>query len=144
MARDAARPAARIAADVRRFCHCRFCGANFRWKLRSCAGRCGPGGIGESAVQEKIQQQLAALVGAGLEVGYCARPGQVDVRLTARGVDAEKIVRAGEAVVQKILGANIYGFDDEEIEQVVVRLLTEKKKPWRWRNPAPAAASPTA
>jgi nicotinamide-nucleotide amidase len=86
------------------------------------------GGVGESAVQEKIQQQLAALVAAGLDVGYCARPGQVDVRLTARGVDAEKIVRAGEALVQQILVANIYGFDDEEIEQVVVRLLKEKTK----------------
>jgi len=86
------------------------------------------GGVGESAVQEKIQPPLAALVAKGLEVGYCARVGQVDVRLAARGADAEKIVRAGEAVVQQIFGANIYGSDDEEIEQVIVRLLTEKKK----------------
>jgi nicotinamide-nucleotide amidase len=86
------------------------------------------GGVGESAVQEKIQPPLAALVAGGLEVGYCARAGQVDVRLTARGADAEKIVRAGETIVQQILGANIYGFDDEEIEQVVVRLLAETKK----------------
>ena len=86
------------------------------------------GGIGESAVQEKIKPPLAALVADGLEVGYCARVGQVDVRLTARGADAKKIVRAGEAVVRQIFGANIYGFDDEEIEQVVVRLLTEKKQ----------------
>jgi len=86
------------------------------------------GGIGESAVQEKIQTPLAALVAGGLEVGYCARVGQVDVRLTARGADAKKIVSDGETIVQKILAANIYGFDDEEIEQVVVRLLTEKKK----------------
>jgi nicotinamide-nucleotide amidase len=86
------------------------------------------GGIGESAVQEKIRPALAALVAEGLEVGYCARVGQVDVRLTARGAGAEKIVRAGETVVQKILDANIYGFDDDEIEQIVVRLLTEKKK----------------
>jgi nicotinamide-nucleotide amidase len=86
------------------------------------------GGIGESAVQEKIQAPLAALVADGLEVGYCARAGQVDVRLAATGADAEKIVRAAEAVVQKNLCANIYGFDDEEIEQVVVRLLTERKK----------------
>lgn len=85
-------------------------------------------GIGESAVQEKIQPPLAALVAAGLEVGYCARVGQVDVRLTARGADAGKIVRAGEVIVQKILGVSIYGFDDEEIEQVVVRLLMERKK----------------
>jgi nicotinamide-nucleotide amidase len=86
------------------------------------------GGVGESAVQEKIQSPLAALVADGLEIGYCARVGQVDVRLTARGEDAEKIVRAAEMIVQTILDANVYGFDDEEIEMVVVRLLTEKKK----------------
>ena len=86
------------------------------------------GGVGESAVQEKIQAPLAALAGDGLEIGYCARVGQVDVRLTARGADAEKVVRTGEAIVQKILGANIYGFDDEEIEMIIVRQLTERKK----------------
>ena len=86
------------------------------------------GGIGESALQEKIQSPLATLVADGLEVGYCARIGQVDVRLTAHGINAEKIVRAGEAIVQQILGENIYGFDDEEIEQVIVRLLTDQKK----------------
>jgi nicotinamide-nucleotide amidase len=86
------------------------------------------GGVGESAVQEKIQSPLAALAGNGLEIGYCARVGQVDVRLTARCADAEKVVRTAEAIVQKILGANIYGFDDEEIEMIVVRQLTERKK----------------
>jgi nicotinamide-nucleotide amidase len=86
------------------------------------------GGIGESAVQEKIQPPLAALVAEGLEVGYCARVGQVDVRLMARGEAAKKIVHTGETIVRQILGANIYGLDDEEIEQIVVRLLTEKKK----------------
>ena len=86
------------------------------------------GGIGESAVQEKIKPPLDALVAAGLEIGYCARVGQVDVRLTASGADAARIVNEGEAVVQKILGTNIYGFDDEILEEVVVRLLTEQKK----------------
>ena len=65
---------------------------------------------------------------AGLEIGYCARSGQVDVRLTARGAGGEKVVREAEAIVQKILGAQIYGFDDETMEAVVVRLLTERKK----------------
>jgi nicotinamide-nucleotide amidase len=86
------------------------------------------GGIGESAVQEKIKPPLDALVAQGLEVGYCARVGQVDVRLAASGAEAANLVHAAEAIVQKILGANIYGFDDEEIERVVVRLLAEKKK----------------
>ncbi|MGA2278774.1 MAG: competence/damage-inducible protein A [Verrucomicrobiota bacterium] len=85
-------------------------------------------GIAESRVQEKIAAPLGALAAAGLEIGYCARPGQVDVRLLARGGNGKKIVRAAEAVVQKILGAQIYGFDDEEMETVVVRLLTERKK----------------
>ena len=85
-------------------------------------------GIAESLVQEKIEAPLDALVAAGLEIGYCARTGQVDVRLSARGGNGKKIVRAAEAIVQKILGAQIYGFDDEEMETVVVRLLTGRKK----------------
>jgi nicotinamide-nucleotide amidase len=86
------------------------------------------GGVGESAIQEKIKPPLEALVVAGLEVGYCARVGQVDVRLTANGTDAARVVDAAEIVVQKILGANIYGFDDEIIEEIVVRLMTRQKK----------------
>jgi nicotinamide-nucleotide amidase len=50
------------------------------------------------------------------------------VRLTASGSEAEKLVREGEAVVQRILGGNIYGFDDDEIEAVVVGLLRSRKK----------------
>jgi nicotinamide-nucleotide amidase len=85
-------------------------------------------GVGESVAQDKIAAPLQALVAAGLEIGYCARVGQVDVRLSARGADAERVVREAEAIVQKILGASVYGFDDEEIETVVVRLLTAQKK----------------
>jgi nicotinamide-nucleotide amidase len=85
-------------------------------------------GIAESLVQEKIASPLDALVAAGLEIGYCARTGQVDVRLSARGARGEKVVHEAEAIVQKLLGAQIYGFDDETIEAVVVRLLTERKK----------------
>jgi nicotinamide-nucleotide amidase len=85
-------------------------------------------GIGESRVQEFVAPALQPLVECGLGIGYCARPGEVDVRLTASGAAAEKTVGNGIAVVQKILGANIYGLDDEEIEEVVVRLLTARKK----------------
>jgi nicotinamide-nucleotide amidase len=85
-------------------------------------------GIGESRVQEMLEADLLPLVKTGLEIGYCARPGAVDVRLTAGGAAAEKLVGAGEAVVQKILGTNIFGTDDEEIENVIVRLLTAQKK----------------
>jgi nicotinamide-nucleotide amidase len=85
-------------------------------------------GIGESRVQEMVAGDLQPPVKRGLEIGYCARPGAVDVRLTASGASAAQLVREGEAVVQKILGASIFGFDEDEIENVVVRLLTEQKK----------------
>ena len=85
-------------------------------------------GVGESRVQEMVAADLSPLVKRGLEIGYCARPGAVDVRLTASGAGAEKIVGEGAASVQKNLGANIYGFDDDEIEAVVIGLLTAKKK----------------
>lgn len=85
-------------------------------------------GIGESRVQEMVEADLAPLVAKGLEIGYCARPGAVDVRLTAKGDGAADLVRTGEGTVQKNLGANIYGYDDDEIESVIVRRLTEKKQ----------------
>ena len=85
-------------------------------------------GIGESRVQEFVEADLQPLVKRGLEIGYCARPGAVDVRLTAGGAGAEEIVRAGEAVVRRILGANIFGFDDDELEAVMVGRLRARKK----------------
>ena len=85
-------------------------------------------GVAESLVQEKIATPLDALAANGLDIGYCARPGQVDVRLSARGGNAAKIVGEAEAIVQKILGAQIYGYDDEELETVIVRLLAGQKK----------------
>lgn len=85
-------------------------------------------GIGESRVQEFIEADLAPFVQRGLGVGYCARPGAVDVRLTASGADAQSLVCHGEAVVRRILNANIFGYNDEELEAAVVELLRAKKK----------------
>ena len=84
-------------------------------------------GMGESVVEEKIAGPLKRWVEAGLELGYCARPGQVDVRLAAGGRDAERQVCEAEATVRELLGPHIYGVEDEELETVIVRLLTERK-----------------
>ena len=84
--------------------------------------------MGESRVQEAIESRLQSLVDGGLEVGYCARPGAVDVRLSARNIAGEQLVNDGAAVVQRILDAHIFGFDDDEIENVVVNMLTGQKK----------------
>jgi len=84
--------------------------------------------VGESRVQEAIEKHVEPLVARGLGVGYCARPWSVDVRLTAGGADAETTVNEADKIVRRILGAHIFGLDDDEIESVVVRLLAEKKK----------------
>jgi len=85
-------------------------------------------GLGESMVEEQVAGPLHSWIGAGLEVGYCARPGQVDVRLAARGSRAGEIVREAEAVVRKQVGRHIYASEDEELEAVIIRLMTEQKK----------------
>lgn len=85
-------------------------------------------GTGESVVEEKIAGALQPLVDSGLELGYCARPGQVDVRLAARGGHAAETVARAEQLVRERIGANIYGQDEDELEAVVIRLLTERKE----------------
>jgi nicotinamide-nucleotide amidase len=85
-------------------------------------------GIGEARVQEMVEADLQPLVERGLGVGYCARPGAVDVRLTAGGAEAGRVVREGQAVVQRILGASLFGFDDDEMEDVIVNRLRAQKK----------------
>jgi nicotinamide-nucleotide amidase len=85
-------------------------------------------GIGESMVQEKIGGPLQRQIEAGLDLGYCARPGQVDVRLAARGGDANQRADEAETIVRELLGPHIYGVEDDDLETVVVRLLTEQKQ----------------
>lgn len=85
-------------------------------------------GIGESLVQEKINAPLASLVEQGLEVGYCAHIGQVDVRLAARGQTGAARVSAGERIVRGLLAKYLFGEEDELLETVVVRLLTERRQ----------------
>ena len=81
-------------------------------------------GIGESVVQQRIAGPLERLVAAGLEIGYCARPGEVDIRLSAAGDAAGRLVAEAEPIVLSRVGEHVYGEADESLEQVVVRRLT--------------------
>jgi nicotinamide-nucleotide amidase len=85
-------------------------------------------GIGESFLEEKIAPDLAPLISRGLDVGYCARVGEVDLRFIARSSEAASLVAEAEAVAKKHLRSFIYGRDPEALDAVVVHLLTEKKK----------------
>jgi len=85
-------------------------------------------GVGESAVEEKIAVPLAALVEAGLELGYCARFGEVDVRLVARGPHAAELVAHAEEKVRMLLGKHIFGSDRDQMEGALIKLLSERKE----------------
>jgi nicotinamide-nucleotide amidase len=85
-------------------------------------------GIGESFLEEKIAGELRGLMARGLDVGYCARVGEVDLRFVARSADAEALVREAEEIARRHLRSFIYGRDPEELNEVIVKLLAERRK----------------
>ena len=79
-------------------------------------------GMGESLVEEAVGEQLLAL--PGLELGYCARPGEMDLRLLGE----RAVLDEAERIVKEKLGAAIFSTDGSDLEEAVVRLLTEHKQ----------------
>ena len=79
-------------------------------------------GMGESLVEEAVGEQLLAL--PGLELGYCARLGEVDVRL----VGESSVLDQAERIVREKLGPAIFSTDGSNLESAVVKLLTERKQ----------------
>jgi nicotinamide-nucleotide amidase len=84
-------------------------------------------GLGESVIEEKIAPRLQALIQEGLELGYCAQMGQVDLRLVGRGAPAHHLVTEAETVIRQELGTAIFTEGDDLLETVVIRLLTEQQ-----------------
>jgi nicotinamide-nucleotide amidase len=77
-------------------------------------------GMGESLVEEAIGARLLEV--PGLELGYCARPGEIDLRVIGEpsALDqAEKIITEG-------LSGAVFSSDGRNLEEVVVKLLTER------------------
>ena len=85
-------------------------------------------GIGESALAEIIDAPLQPFIADGLELGYCARPGQVDVRLVARTPHAEALISDAERIVTPLLSRYLYSLEDEDLEAVIVRELIARKQ----------------
>jgi nicotinamide-nucleotide amidase len=83
-------------------------------------------GVGESVVEEKVEPLLSNLFKAGLEIGYCARVGEVDVRLVSRGDPA--LVEEAENIIRHKMGSFVFGLEGESLERVIVRELTERKQ----------------
>jgi len=85
-------------------------------------------GIGESYLEERIAGPLKPLTDAGLELGYCAHSGAVDVRFIGRGCGADADVAEAARIVYSLAGEHIFGEGDEELHEVVLRRLTERKQ----------------
>ncbi|MCX7914730.1 MAG: competence/damage-inducible protein A [Verrucomicrobiae bacterium] len=77
-------------------------------------------GLPESLVEQRVAPALANLT--GLELGYCARPGEVDVRL----IGSPTIVADAEQRARTALAGFIYGTGDDRLEAVIVRELTAR------------------
>lgn len=78
-------------------------------------------GLGESYVEDMVGKELEAI--PGLEIGYCARMGEVDLRI----IGSRSAVEQGEQVIRVKLGSHIVTTEEKELEEVVVELLTQKK-----------------
>jgi nicotinamide-nucleotide amidase len=79
-------------------------------------------GVGESLVEEAIGVKVLAI--PGIELGYCARPGEVEARIIGK---AEAIEQA-DAIIRSALGASIFSTADEILEEVIVKLLTKRNQ----------------
>ena len=77
-------------------------------------------GIGESDFHQGIDDMLEAI--PGLEHGYCARPGEVDLRLMG---SAASIREAGE-IVRGIFGDELVSDDGANLEDVGVELRAKR------------------
>ena len=79
-------------------------------------------GVGESLVENAIGEKVLAI--PGIELGYCARPGEVEVRI----IGNPNAIRAADAVIRRELGVSIFSDNNEALETVVVTLLKERKE----------------
>ena len=76
-------------------------------------------GVGESHVEERVGEPLLAL---GVELGYCARPSEVDVRLIGTSEQVER----GDAIVRAAFPAELISDDGRSLEEVIVERLTTR------------------
>jgi nicotinamide-nucleotide amidase len=86
--------------------------------------------IPESTLAEKIAKWEDALP-AHLKLAYLPRMGQVRLRLTGKGEDAEVLNTELDAQIAQlipIIKDHVYGYEDDEIEKVVGNLLVQKNK----------------
>jgi nicotinamide-nucleotide amidase len=84
-------------------------------------------GLGESIVEERIKGLLDS---DNPTVAPYAKPGEVHLRVTARGAttaDAESVIQPFEAKIREVLGDAVFGVDEVTLEAAVLELLKDRK-----------------
>jgi nicotinamide-nucleotide amidase len=76
------------------------------------------GGLGESEVEARVGERLLAI--DGLELGYCARPGEVEVRL----IGLPPVVAVAGDLVRREFAGQMVSEDDRPLERVVVEAMS--------------------
>lgn len=77
---------------------------------------------GESLVEEAIGDRVLAV--PGIELGYCARPGEVDVRIVGKA----KAIEQADAIIRTTLGSSVFSAADETLEEVIVKFLAQRNQ----------------
>ena len=78
--------------------------------------------MGESIIEKKIGDLVLAV--PGIELGYCARPGEVEVRV----IGSAAAVAQAEKIIREKLGNAFFSASDETLAAVLVRLLSEREQ----------------
>ncbi|MDA0660413.1 MAG: CinA family nicotinamide mononucleotide deamidase-related protein [Planctomycetota bacterium] len=86
-------------------------------------------GVGES----DLEQILPDLIRRGREpsVGITVHRATITLRITARGsspADCQKQIAPTEKIIRECLGDLVFGQDDDELEDVVIRRLLDRNK----------------
>jgi competence/damage-inducible protein CinA-like protein len=78
--------------------------------------------VGESLVETAIGEKVLAI--PGIELGYCARPGEVEVRI----IGGPNAIRAADSIIRRELGTSIFSDNGDPLGAVVVKLLKQRNE----------------
>jgi len=79
-------------------------------------------GMGESNVEDLVGEPLLAI--PGLELGYCARPGEVDIRC----IGPVAALEAAEKIILPALGERIVTRDGTPLKEAIIEALARRKE----------------
>jgi len=80
-------------------------------------------GKGESFLQQVIEQPLRE-ISPNIEIGYCARSGEVDLRIILYGEETAKLDLVRETLL-RLIGDVVWHMGNEELEHLIIARATQ-------------------